>query len=362
MSFDVRLPPPSEAAGSGRGTRPREATATRGSGSGARASATRSSGDVAGGTAHSATANVATAKSATAASTKARSHTSTNHVITIRPAVRQPLSAVPGGDESAPSKLGAVVNLPEKFCACCRGPHRRGSKPLAKLTVEQRARLKAGPIPEFARLYASSELPAEKNSGSFGGAEQIRWRQQGWPSSGFDFSKWLPIFVEGARVTAEPQRMIAIEGTKEILKSTPSSQILPLLPSLVPPLRAALNTANPPAVAAALEMLRTLLEEHKDAVDVLIDCDGFRRLLPTPNTLSACPDLVRVGYRTKIVGGEKKRLDVIIDEVLRLMADAGGARGLRLIKSYIPTFDPERPKMGSDERWGRRTAKRDGLR
>ena len=368
MSLDVRLPPPSETTGSGGGTRARDATRASGAAS---ASRSRSSGDVPRGTARSPLADVATAKSATArsatgaASTKASAHTRASSGGTTRvagtsaaksSAVRRPLPAVPGGDDAAPSKLGAVVQMPEKFCACCRGPHRRGSAPLAPLSVTQRARAKreAGPPSEFARLYSKSALPAEKNSGSFGGAESIRWREQGWPEVAFDVARWLPVFVEGARVTAEPQRMIAVEGTKQILRATPSDVVLPLVPLLVPPLRAALNTCDPSAVAAALEMVKALITAHEDAVDVLIDCDGFRRLLPVPNTMAACAELVRVGYEKKIVGGERRRLDLIVDESLRLMADAGGARGLRLIKSYIPTFDPEKPRVEGVGRWGRR--------
>lgn len=368
MSLDVRLPPPSEATGSGGGTRAREATRASGAAS-ASASRSRSSGNAPGGTGRSAdvaTAKGATARSATgAASTRASARTRASSDGTARvsgastaksPAVRQPLSAVPGFDSSAPSKLGAAVQMPEKFCACCRGPHRRGSAPLAPLSVTQRARAKRETCPpsEFARLYAKSALPAEKNSGAFGGAESIRWREQGWPEVAFDVGKWLPVFVEGARVTTEPQRMIAVEGTKQILRATPSDVVLPLVPLLVPPLRAALNTCDPSAVAAALEMVKALITTHEDAVDVLIDCDGFRRLLPVPNTMANCDALVRIGYEKKIVGGERRRLDLIIDETLRLMADAGGARGLRLIKSYIPTFDPEKPRTEGGGRWGRR--------
>ena len=172
------------AASSGGGTRAREAT--RASGAASASAARRSSGNAPGGTGRSAdvaTAKGATARSATgAASTRASARTRASSDGTARvsgastaksPAVRQPLSAVPGFDSSAPSKLGAAVQMPEKFCACCRGPHRRGSAPLAPLSVTQRARAKRETCPpsEFARLYAKSALPAEKNSGAFGGAD-----------------------------------------------------------------------------------------------------------------------------------------------------------------------------------------------
>jgi hypothetical protein len=354
MSPDVRLPPPSETTRNSGGTRAREATSK--STSGGASASRRSSGKANGGTAANASS---VARGATARSATAMSHASTKNTTSAKPTGRQPLSAVPTGDATCRfcfEKLSAVVNLPEKWCACCRGPHLRGAKPHPRLTITQRALANAGPVSAFATAYANSSLPAEKNSGDFGGAPQIRWRQPRWPGPASDFAvaTWLPVFVEGCRVTMEPQRMIAIEGTKQIIQAHDYYTILPLIPQLVPHLRAALNTSNPPAVAAALEIVSLLLTEFDGAVDVLLECDGFRRLLPTPNILSNCTVKVRVGYRTKIVGGEQKRLDVIIHETLSLMAEKGGARGLRLIKSYVPTFDPGRPVLGVDDGWGRR--------
>ena len=88
----------------------------------------------------------------------------------------------------------------------------------------------------------------------------------------------------------------------------------------------------------ATPLLRACFNGHEEAVDVLIACDGFRRMLPAPNLLATCKVRVRTGYDLKMIGGQQQRLDLLIDEVLELMATKGGERGLRLIKSYIPTF------------------------
>ena len=40
-----------------------------------------------------------------------------------------------------------------------------------------------------------------------------------------------------------------------------------------------------------------------------------------------------------------ERLCDVIDDVLNLMAKQGGARGLALLKSYIPTFTPNKPAV-----------------
>jgi len=274
--------------------------------------------------------------------TRASAHRS--HVAS--PNVSKVLSHTASSSSSAAPResLLAVQNLPERWCVHCRGPHvRNRSHPRKKMSVEERAREHDRGVSEFGKLYAASKLPAEKNSGSFGGADALRWKKQGWPDVDFDVETWLPIFVGGARETAEPQRMIAIQGSKQMMRQ-PTERILPMIPVLVPALRSCLNTYNPPAVAAALDLVRFLLTNHEGAVDTLIACDGFRRLLPAPNALANCKTRVRTGYDLKMMGGQQQRLDLLIDEVLALMAKLGGDKGLRLIKSYIPTFDPNAPK------------------
>ena len=47
---------------------------------------------------------------------------------------------------------------------------------------------------------------------------------------------------------------------------------------------------------------------------------------------------VRVGFDLKVVGGRQQVLGDLIAEVLLLMEKQGGAQGLALIKSYIPTY------------------------
>ena len=114
------------------------------------------------------------------------------------------------------------------------------------MSVEERAREHDRGVSEFGKLYAASKLPAEKNSGSFGGADALRWKKQGWPDVDFDVETWLPIFVGGARETAEPQRMIAIQGSKQMMRQ-PTERILPMIPVLVPALGVAVSQHLQPA-------------------------------------------------------------------------------------------------------------------
>jgi hypothetical protein len=74
---------------------------------------------------------------------------------------------------------------------------------------------------EFSILYKSSELPADKDSGSFmGGKDCLRWKIDGAPfEEDFDIAKWLPVFVEGAQETTEPMRLIALTGSKQMIQA-----------------------------------------------------------------------------------------------------------------------------------------------
>lgn len=61
-------------------------------------------------------------------------------------------------------------------------------------------------------------------------------------------------------------------------------------------------------------------------------------MLPVQNLMRRSRVSVRVGYDLKVVGGKKVLLGELIAEVLLLMEKQGGAKGIALIKSYIPTY------------------------
>ena len=243
---------------------------------------------------------------------------------------------------AAREKLRPVdPNLQERFCVHCRGPHRRNAPPHPPIAANP-WRMEC----EFSILYKSSELPADKDSGSFmGGKDCLRWKIDGAPfEEDFDIAKWLPVFVEGAQETTEPMRLIALTGSKQMIQAD-WRIIGPLIPAIVSALRRALNSKTPLATAAALDIVRCLLTTHPGACDAMMRCDGYRRMAPVPNLFIKCTEKVRTGYELKMVGGQKQRLCDVIDDVLNLMARQGGVRGLALLKSYIPTFTPNKPAV-----------------
>ena len=178
-----------------------------------------------------------------------------------------------------------------------------------------------------------------------GGKDCLRWKIDGAPfEEDFDIARWLPVFVEGAQETTEPMRLIALTGSKQMIQAD-WRVIGPLIPAIVSALRRALNSKTPLATAAALDIVRCLLTTHPGACDAMMRCDGYRRMAPVPTLSIKCREKVRTGYELKMVGGQKRRLCDVIDDVLNLMARQGGVRGLALLKSYIPTFTPNKPAV-----------------
>ena len=152
---------------------------------------------------------------------------------------------------------------------------------------------------EFSVMYKASELPADKDSGSFmGGKDCLRWKVDGAPFDDFDIAYWLPIFVEGAQETTEPMRLIAITGSKQMIQAD-WSVIGPLVPAIVSRLRRALNSKTPAATAACLDIVRCLLTTHPGACDAMMRCDGYRRMAPVPNLFIKSKEMVRTGIRVE---------------------------------------------------------------
>ncbi|KAF5838610.1 hypothetical protein DUNSADRAFT_2519 [Dunaliella salina] len=94
-----------------------------------------------------------------------------------------------------------------------------------------------------------------------------QWVKRGvmsWGGSPADveIGKWLPIFMEGVREYEEPYRFLAIRGSEALICEAASGtgdQLLQCAAECVPPLRKALDTREPTAVAIALELMLLVL-------------------------------------------------------------------------------------------------------
>ena len=130
-------------------------------------------------------------------------------------------------------KLFPQEDIPSRFCVHCRGPHLKGAPLHEHYTVADRYYGLCIDVTALATHYRKGTLPAAKDNGA---TQAIRWTQAGAPDVGVDLATWLPVFIDGARESKEPLRMIAVHGAKAMMR-LPSHRVLPLVPLLVPPLR-----------------------------------------------------------------------------------------------------------------------------
>lgn len=85
-----------------------------------------------------------------------------------------------------------------------------------------------------------------------------------------DFSRWLPIFVEGLRECQEPYRFLSIMGSFDLIEEAglAPGRLVELSSDLVPPIKKALDTRNPAIVAVCVELMRIVVQTDPGVASV----------------------------------------------------------------------------------------------
>ncbi len=230
------------------------------------------------------------------------------------------------------------------------GPLRLGpTRPPSRLGVWG-----AGPTPAdpFRARHnpANSELRFALERGDLpvsilhGARMRLAWKA---PLAELDLSYYLPLFASGLRELEFPYSFIAEEGFGALLESAPPERIAALVPMLVLPLRAAINTrAAQPMVRtlAALKKLASLGGEgilagaeppRATAVGAAL-LPYYRQLLPTLNLYAQkalnLGDGIDYGQRFNRSMGEA------IADVLRVLDLTGGEAAFLNIAYSVPTY------------------------
>jgi hypothetical protein len=144
--------------------------------------------------------------------------------------------------------------------------NRRMSKPFSKtiafsslrrLTTEKPP--KAGafnarriPVSDFRLHYDRGDLPIliEHERGT-----KIKWKDPAFEK--FNFQLYLPIFVDGVREKSDPYRFLAVQGTFDLLDHV-KDNVVKVIPQLILPLKAALNTRDVEIIAVALKVSKII--------------------------------------------------------------------------------------------------------
>lgn len=107
---------------------------------------------------------------------------------------------------------------------------------------------RAIPVSDFRLHYDRGDLPilVQHEKGT-----KIKWKNETFDD--FNFQLFLPIFIDGIREKTDPYRFLSIQGTFDLLTAV-KDNIVKIIPQLVLPLKAALNTRDVDVIAVALKV------------------------------------------------------------------------------------------------------------
>ena len=196
------------------------------------------------------------------------------------------------------------------------------------------------PAPAFveARRVGSGcgGLPVLLSAQNGGRTMGVRWLT---PVEEVDARRWLPVLLEGMREADPTHRFLAIQASVELMQAAGQSGVLlPLLPALVPALRAALYTKQRPVVCAALKLLQHALSSHPSAGRALRP--HYKALVPPmkPFVLSGQPSL---GDAFEFADYRQVNVADLTQQTLLLMERCGGPGASAVIKQLVPTYEPD---------------------
>mmetsp|Transcript_22074 Transcript_22074/g.51829 ORF Transcript_22074/g.51829 Transcript_22074/m.51829 type:complete len:301 (+) Transcript_22074:72-974(+) len=185
------------------------------------------------------------------------------------------------------------------------------------------------PTTHFRNFYDRGDLPIAILHGS--GGWKTAWKVD---VERLDYHHYLPIFFEGLREKEEPYRFLAVSATYDML-ARGGARILPVVPQLIVPMKAAFNTKDPTIICTIMKVLQTMVLSGDMIGEALVPY--YRQILPT--------FALFIG-KNKNLGDEmdysqRKRLNLgeLIHETLEILEVHGGEDAFINIKYMIPTYE-----------------------
>ncbi|KNC48666.1 Park2 co-regulated [Thecamonas trahens ATCC 50062] len=181
---------------------------------------------------------------------------------------------------------------------------------------------------KFRRFYERGDLPIAVEHRALG--NRIRWMVE---IEKLDYHHYLPTFFAGLSETQEPYRFLAYQGAIDLLENG-GSKIVPVVPQLVLPIKAALNTRDEEIVCRTLIMIQRLVLSAPDVGVALTPY--FRQILPImglyKNKNLNLGDGIDYGQRFRRNVGD------LVEETLQLLELNGGEAAYININYIIPTY------------------------
>lgn len=146
----------------------------------------------------------------------------------------------------------------------------------------------------------------------------------------------LPLFFEGLRETRDPYNFLAFSGTLDLLDQG-GDKILPVVPQLIMPIKAALNTNHRKTVSRVLLVIMHLARSAPYIGEALVPY--YRQILPVFRSVLLLDPRSNLG--DQIDYGQQKRENLIdlVNEALEVLEKTGGRDAYINIKFQIPTYE-----------------------
>ncbi|OLP88990.1 Parkin coregulated gene protein-like [Symbiodinium microadriaticum] len=204
------------------------------------------------------------------------------------------------------------------------------------------------PSTHFRNFYDRGDLPIAILHGS--GGWKTAWKVD---VERLDYHHYLPIFFEGLREKEEPYRFLAVSATYDML-ARGGARILPVVPQLIVPMKAAFNTKDPTIICTIMKELKTFLQQMLTAEGKAHGEEQVRaKTNPSPIPEEEVPYYRQILPtfalfigKNKNLGDEmdysqRKRLNLgeLIHETLEILEVHGGEDAFINIKYMIPTYE-----------------------
>jgi len=188
------------------------------------------------------------------------------------------------------------------------------------------------PATQFRRFYERGDLPICMKHGTTPGVE---WKVE---PERLDYVYHLPIFFDGLLEKTEPYSTLAYQGLQDMLNAARGkvpSLLTPVVPTLIVPIKRALNTKDNVIMCRTLNMLQLMIRTDTQIGELLVPY--YRQLLPVFNLFRNSN--LNLGDRIEYSQRRRENMADLIAETLELLERTGGEDAFINIKYMIPVYE-----------------------
>jgi len=188
------------------------------------------------------------------------------------------------------------------------------------------------PATMLRRYFERGDLPISMKHGTH---LTLLWKVE---PERLDYVHHLPIFFEGLLEKTEPYATVAYQGLQDLLNAARGrepSLIAPAVPSIIVPLKRALNTKDNVIMCRAINALQLMIRCDLTIGELLVPF--YRQILPVFNLFrgSNC----NLGDGIEYSQRKRENMGDLVSETLELLERTGGEDAFINIKYMIPTYE-----------------------